>query len=34
MSNKTVRFSYKGGSVVRGRTHIEMIKGRAGLGYR
>ena len=34
MSNKTERFSYKGGCVVRGRTHIEVNKRRAGLGYR
>ena len=34
LSNKKVRFSYKGGCGVRGGTHIEVIKRRAGLGYR
>ena len=26
-------FSYKGGSSMHGRTHVEMLKRRAGLGY-
>ena len=34
LRNKTVRFSYKGGCVVRGHIHIEAIKRRADLGYR
>ena len=34
MSNKTERFSYKDGCGMRGHTHIEVIKRRAGLGYR
>ena len=34
MSNKTERFSYKSGCGVHGRTHIEVNKRRAGLGYR
>ena len=29
-----MRFSYKGGYDVRGRTPIEVIKRKAGLGYR
>ena len=33
-SNKTERFSYKGGCGVRERTRIEALKRRAGLGYR
>ena len=33
INNKTKRFSYKGGCGVRGRTHIEALKRRAGLGY-
>ena len=31
ISNKTKRFSYKGGCVVRGHTRIELFKRRAGL---
>ena len=34
ISNKTKRFSYKGGCGVHGRTHIKAFKRRAGLGYR
>ena len=34
ISNKTKHFSYKGGCGVRGRTYIEVLKRRAGLGYR
>ena len=33
ISNKTKRFSYKGGDCVCGRTHIEAFKRRTGLGY-
>ena len=33
ISNKTKRFSYKGGCGVRRRTCIEAFKRRAGLGY-
>ena len=33
ISNKTKRFSYKGGCGVRGHSHIEAFKRRAGLGY-
>ena len=33
ISNKTKRFSYKGGCGVRGRSRIEAFKRRAGLGY-
>ena len=33
ISNKTKRFSHKGGCGVRGRTRIEAFKRRAGLGY-
>ena len=33
ISNKTKRFSYKGGCGVHGRSRIEMFKRRAGLGY-
>ena len=33
ISNRTKRFSYKGGLGMRGRTHIEVFKRRAGLGY-
>ena len=33
ISNKTKRFSYKGGCGVRERTHIEAFKRRGGLGY-
>ena len=34
ISNKTERFSYKGGCAVCGRTRIKAFKRRAGLGYR
>ena len=34
LSNNMVRFSYKGGCVVRERTRIEVFETRAGLGYR
>ena len=34
LSNKTERFSYKGGFGMLGYTCIEAIKRRAGLGYR
>ena len=34
ISNKTVRFSYKVGCGVRGRTCIKVLKRRTGLGYR
>ena len=34
MSNKTECFSYKGGCGMCGCTRIEVIKRRAGLGYR
>ena len=34
LSNKMVRFSYKGGYVIRKRMRIEVFKARAGLGYR
>ena len=34
ISNKTKRFSYKGGCGVHGHTHIKAFKRRAGLGYR
>ena len=33
ISNKTKRFSYKGGCGVHGCTRIEAFKRRAGLGY-
>ena len=33
ISNKTKRFSYKGGCGVRGRSHIETFKRRAALDY-
>ena len=33
ISNKTKRFSYKGGCVVRGCSRIEAFKRKAGLGY-
>ena len=33
ISNKTKRFSYKGGCGVHGGTRIEAFKIRAGLGY-
>ena len=33
VNNKMKRFSYKGGCGVRGRTHIEAFKRRAGFGY-
>ena len=33
ISNKTKRFSYKGGCGVRGCTCIEAFNRRAGLGY-
>ena len=33
ISNRTKRFSYKGGHGMRGRTHIEAFKRRGGLGY-
>ena len=33
ISNKTKRFSHKGGCGVCGRTHIEAFKRKAGLGY-
>ena len=33
ISNRTKRFSYKGGRGMRGRTRIEAFKRRAGLGY-
>ena len=33
IGNKTKCFSYKGGCGVRGRSHIEVFKRRAGLGY-
>ena len=33
ISNKAKCFSYKGECGVRGRTHIEVFKRRAGLGY-
>ena len=33
ISNKTKRFSYKDGCVMRGRSRIEAFKRRAGLGY-
>ena len=33
ISNKTKRFSYKGGCGGSGRSHIEAFKRRAGLGY-
>ena len=33
ISNKTKRFSYKGGCGVRGRSRIEAFERRAGLGY-
>ena len=33
ISNKTKRFSYKGGCGMGGRFHIEAFKRRAGLGY-
>ena len=34
VSNKTERFSNKDGCGIHGYTHIEVFKGRAGLGYR
>ena len=34
MSNKTERFSYKGGCGVRERTRIKEFKRGTGLGYR
>ena len=34
ISNKTDHFSYKGGCVVDGHTHISAFKRRAGLGYK
>ena len=33
ISNKTKRFSYKGGRGVRGRARIEAFQRRAGLAY-
>ena len=33
ISNRTKRFSYKGGRGMRGCTRIEALKRRAGLGY-
>ena len=33
ISNKTKRFSYKGGCGIRGRSRIEAFKTIAGLGY-
>ena len=33
ISNKTKRFSYKGGRGMHGHTCIEAFKRRAGLGY-
>ena len=33
-SNKTERFSYKGGCGLYGCMHIKVFKRRAGLGYR
>ena len=33
ISNKTKRFSYKGGHGVRGRARIEAFQRRAGLAY-
>ena len=33
ISNRTKRFSYKGGHGMRGRTRIEAFKRRADLGY-
>ena len=33
ISNKTKRFSYKGGCGVRGRVRIEVFQRRAGLAY-
>ena len=33
ISNKMKHFSHKGGCGVRGHTHIEAFKRRAGLGY-
>ena len=33
-SNKTERFSYKGGCGIHEHMHIEMFKRIAGLGYR
>ena len=33
ISNRMKRFSYKGKRGMRGRTHIEALKRRAGLGY-
>ena len=33
-SNETECFSYKVGCSMRGHTHIEIFKRRAGLGYR
>ena len=34
LSNKTEHFSYKVGCGICGRTHVKMLKRKAGLGYR
>ena len=34
VGNKMERFSYKGGCSIRGHTHIEVFKSKAGLDYR